>query len=80
METWAFVGVGALAVITLAGFFKTKTGGFGRFTVATLLLVCAFYTAALLLVAGKIEATAFGNILFAIVGYAGGLLSAQGSN
>ncbi len=65
------------ASITLAGIFFTKTAGFGKYTTSLLLLIIVLFLAAFFLVLGKITPTVFGNIAFAVAGFAGGLLGAK---
>lgn len=69
--------VTALGVVALIGIFKTKTAGWGRYSESTVVLVATLFVAALLATSGKLELSWFVNILFAIVGYAGGLLTSR---
>lgn len=66
-----------LGAVALIGVFKTKTAGWGRYSESTVVLVSTLFVAALLATSGKLELSWFVNILFAIVGYAGGLLTSQ---
>lgn|GEM_PF-5610690 len=78
METgtslWALT---LFACITLAGVFLTKTKGFGKYTTSLLLLIVVVFLASFFLVLDKIDGTQFTNILFAVAGFGGGLLSAK---
>jgi hypothetical protein len=60
---------------TLIGFFLTKSPGFGKYTTSLLLLILVAYVAASAFSIGKIEWPSLANLLFAIAGYAGGLVS-----
>jgi hypothetical protein len=60
---------------TLIGFFTTKSSGFGKYTTSLLLLILVTFVASIAFVLGKIEWTSLGNLLFAVAGYAGGLVS-----
>jgi len=57
------------------GVFLTKVEGFGKYTVSVLVLVLALFVASLAFSIGRIEAQPFMSLLFAVVGYAGGLIS-----
>ncbi len=74
IETIEVICLTALGVATVIGIFSTKTPGWGRYSTSTLLLVLALFVAANFLLIGKIEASVFLNIMFAIIGYAGGLI------
>ena len=71
---WALT---VFATVTLLGIFVTKTKGFGKYTSSLLLLVIVLFLAAFFLVLGKIEPSMFANVLFAVAGFGGGLLSAK---
>ena len=66
--------LGSVAVI---GIFVTKTPGFGRYSTSVLLLTLVLFVSAFFLVGGQIEAPVFANIVFAITGFAGGLITAK---
>lgn len=78
METWilpvAFVAVFAGVLL---GIFKTKTPGFGRYTTSALILVLVLFIAGFFALLGKLESQGLLNILFAVAGYAGGLIVGQ---
>lgn len=74
-ELWLALGVFLLGLPVLAGILATKTPGFGRFSTSVLLLAFAVTLAALFFAFGRIEASLFANVLFAIIGFAGGLLA-----
>lgn len=71
------VGLTIFAVATMIGIFVTKTPGFGKYSTSTVLLSVAVFAAAFFLLFGLIEATVFSNVLFAVAGYAGGLINAK---
>jgi hypothetical protein len=73
-ELWAIT---IFAAVTLIGIFATKTKGFGKYTTSLLLLVIVLFLSSFFLVLGKIEPTMFANVLFAVAGFGGGLLSAK---
>ena len=68
---WGVLIVFALA---LAGIFWTKTPGFGKFTTSVVILTLVLFVASMAFFMGKIEWQPLSNILFAIAGYAGGLI------
>lgn len=70
--------VGATTVViggSIVGFFVTKNKGFGRFTAAVLILMLVLYVACVAFAMGHMEMVPLVNLLFAMAGYAGGLLS-----
>jgi uncharacterized membrane protein YqaE (UPF0057 family) len=76
-QTIEVVCLTVLGLATVIGIFSTKTPGWGRYSTSTLLLALALFIAANFLLIGKIEANVFLNIMFAIIGYAGGLIHAK---
>ena len=67
-------------IAAIVGIFWTKTKGWGSYSTSTLILTLALFIAANFLVIGKIEASVFLNIIFAIIGYAGGLINGKKEN
>jgi hypothetical protein len=67
----------AVAIVTLIGVFWTKTEGWGKYSSSTLILVLAVFITTILVVLGKLGESSFANIIFAIVGYAGGLIGSK---
>ncbi len=59
----------------IIGIFVTKTEGFGKYTTSVLVLTLVLFVAAMALILGKVEWTPLANILFAMVGFAGGLIA-----
>ncbi len=73
-----YVAPGIVVVIfrvTLIRFFKTKLPGFGKHTSGLLVLVLVTFVGAFALSIGKIEWPSLANLLFAIAGFGGGLVS-----
>ena len=60
---------------TLWGFFKTKKEGFGKHTSGLLVLILVTFVGAFALSIGKIEWPSLANLLFAIAGFGGGMVS-----
>jgi hypothetical protein len=61
--------------VALVGIFRTKDPGWGRFSTSTLILTLVLLIASTLLVFGKLESSVVVNVLFAVVGFAGGLIA-----
>ena len=64
---------------SIYGIFKTKTAGFGKYTTSALILTLVLFVAALAFVFGTIETTPLMSLLFAVAGFAGGLITAKAS-
>ena len=82
MQAQAYIPLGVILVFAGAvfGIFRTKTPGFGRYTISALLLTLVLFVAAIAFVQGKVEWSPMANILFAVAGFAGGLTAARGSD
>ena len=83
MDSYEFsvqIAVVALFGATIFGIFRTKKDGFGRYTTSVLVLTLVLFVAALAFVTGKVEWTPLANLLFAVTGYAGGLITARAGN
>ncbi|QKS29389.1 MAG: hypothetical protein HT579_11015 [Candidatus Accumulibacter similis] len=74
-DSLLLIAIFLLGVVVLVGILVTKKPGFGKFTTSTLLLAMVFISAALFFAAGKIDSPLFGQIAFAVLGFAGGLLA-----
>jgi len=74
---WLFLTVAGLGLVALIGFFWTKTRGFGKYTTSTLLLIMVLTVSTDLYVAERLEGAIYGHLLFAIVGFAGGLFTGK---
>lgn len=71
------LGFIALGIVALIGFFTKMLSGFGKFNTSTLILIMVLTIVPILLVNGSIESSDAVNILFAVAGFAGGLLSSK---
>lgn len=76
-NAWLLIAVFVLGLVALGGFFWTKTKGFGRYATSVLLLVLALIISALFFTAGRLDGQFMANILFAIIGFAGGLFTGK---
>lgn len=74
---WQVVGLTVFSVATMIGIFFTKTRGFGKYSTSVVLLSVVVFMASFFLLFGLISSQVFVNILFAIAGYAGGLINAN---
>jgi len=63
--------------VALVGIFCTKTAGFGKYTTSTVILTLVLFVAALAYMSGKVEWAPMANLLFAVAGFAGGLITAR---
>lgn len=72
---WLLIAVFVIGLAALIGFFVTKTKGFGRFATSTLLLLLVLVISCLFYAGDKLEAQMLSNLLFAIIGFAGGLFA-----
>jgi len=77
---WLMIGIFVLGAGSIFGFFKTKTEGFGRFTTSTLLILLVLTISALLYSSGKLGNQIMANVLFAVLGFAGGLFTSKSGN
>lgn len=75
MEFAPIISISLIFGGSLVGFFCTKTRGFGKFTSSLLLLILVLFVTAIAFSANKLEWTNVSNLLFAIAGYAGGLVT-----
>jgi len=71
---WAAVAVFGVA---LGGVFWTKTPGWGRYTSSLLILLLVLFVATLGFLREQVGSAPLLNLLFAIAGYAGGLIGAR---
>ena len=76
-SVWLLIAIFGIGLVALIGFFVTKTKGYGRFATSTFLLLLIIVVSAMLYAAGKLEAQLFANILFAVIGFAGGLFTGK---
>jgi hypothetical protein len=70
-------GVLVLFALTIVGIFCTKTKGFGKYTTSTLILTLVLFVAAMAFFQGMVEWQPLANLLFAVAGFAGGLITAK---
>ncbi len=75
--TWQIIGLTVFAVATMIGIFVTKTPGFGKYSTSVVLLSVVVFIASFFLLFGLINSQVFVNILFAVAGFAGGLINAK---
>ncbi|HWG58447.1 MAG TPA: hypothetical protein VN661_05310 [Candidatus Acidoferrales bacterium] len=71
----SITGISIVFGITIIGIFLTKTAGFGKYTSSLIILVLALYVVSLFFGLGKIDATQFMSLIFAAVGFGGGLIA-----
>jgi len=64
-----------IGIVALIGFFITKKEGFGPFNASAFLILLVLIIASLLYASCKLDNQTMGNILFAIIGFSGGLFT-----
>jgi hypothetical protein len=77
MEAFTLTAVVVIFGGSIFGIFWTKMPGFGRYTTSVLVLALVLFVASLAFVLGKVEWQPLSNLLFAIAGFAGGLITAK---
>ena len=75
--TTALICLTLISIVALIGIFTTKTKGFGKYTTSLLLLVLILILSSFFFLLKLITPIFFGNIIFAITGFGGGLISAK---
>jgi hypothetical protein len=81
MDTrYMLVALVVLFAGAIYGIFRTKTEGFGKYTTSVLILTLTLFVSTLALVLGKIDSQPFMSLLFAVAGYAGGLVTGKASS
>jgi hypothetical protein len=76
----SLLAVAALVVIfggALMGVFLTKKAGFGRFSSSLVVLLLVVFSASVFAATGRLQPADLANILFAVAGFAGGLITAR---
>jgi len=77
------IGVFIIGSGALIGFFATKTKGYGRYTTSTFLILVSIVVSSIMYAAGKLDGQIMANVIFAVIGFAGGLFTGkedQGTN
>ena len=69
-----------ISIIALCGFFWKKKEGFGKYNTSTFLLLLVLIFSTMMYSTHKLNSEVFANILFAIIGFAGGLFTSSGEN
>jgi hypothetical protein len=62
---------------SLVGIFWTKTKGFGKYTTSTVILTLVLFVTSIAFATQRIDSEVLANILFAIAGFAGGLITSK---
>ncbi|PZR88744.1 MAG: hypothetical protein DLM68_06945 [Hyphomicrobiales bacterium] len=79
-DAWLLLALFIIGLVALIGFFVTKStnlGGFGRFSTSAFLLLLVLIISSLLFAARCLDLHILSNILFAIIGFAGGLFTGR---
>lgn len=72
--TSTFAAIFIIGSGVLIGFFKTKTGGFGKYTTTTLILLVVFIFSTLLAVGNPAYLDTLENISMSVLGFIVGIL------
>ena len=73
----ALLGVTIIVGMSLWYVFTTKVDGFGPYTTSLPVLLFALYVTALAIIFNKLGSEHIANLLFAAMGYGGGLLTTK---
>jgi hypothetical protein len=73
----ALLAATAIVAFALYYVFTTKIDGFGPYTTSLPILLTALYVTALAIIFNKLGSEHIANILFAAMGYGGGLLTTK---
>ena len=76
-EFWLMLSVFLIGTGALVGFFITKTKGYGRYSTSLFLILVVTIVASLVYSAGKLDNQVMANILFVVIGFAGGLFTGK---
>jgi Ca2+/Na+ antiporter len=76
-DSWLMLSIFVVGLASLIGFFATKTKGYGRYATSTFLILVVVVLSSLMYSAGKFDGQIMANILFAVVGFAGGLFTGK---
>lgn len=76
-DLWLILCIFVIGLVSLIGFFVTKTKGYGRYATSTFLILIVVVVASLMYSSGKLEGHVMANLLFAVVGFAGGLFTGK---
>ena len=71
------ISVLLISIIALCGFFWKKKEGFGKYNTSTFLLLLVLIFSSIMYSSHQLKDNAFINILFAIIGFAGGLFTSS---
>jgi uncharacterized membrane protein YhhN len=61
--------------VVVIGIFQSKTPGFGKYTTSTLIFTIVLFVASMAFFTDRLEWAPLANILFAALGFAGGLIT-----
>ena len=76
-ECWLFFSISVIGLVAIIGFFVTKTKGYGRYATSTFLILVSLIIAALIFAADKLDRQVMANLLFAVIGFSGGLFTGK---
>lgn len=75
MDNILLISVVTVGLVSILGFFFTKSKGYGKYTTSIFLILVTLVLASILFVTGNLESDVMANIAFAVIGFAGGLFA-----
>lgn len=75
MNAWLLLAVFTIGLVSIIGFFVKMKNGFGPFNTSALLLLLIVIVTSLLFITSKFEGQYLANIMFAVIGFSGGLFT-----
>lgn len=70
-------GILFIFFVVIIGIFQNKTAGFDKYTASITIFTLIIFVTSMAFFADKIEWAPLGNILFAVMGFAGGLITTK---
>lgn len=78
-DMWVILLIFVFGLIMLIGFFLTKKEGFGKYATSTLLIIASLTVSSIFYAAGNLNSQVMTNVIFAVIGFAGGLFTSKDS-
>ena len=77
MQEYLPWGILFIFFVVVIGIFQNKTPGFGKYTTSALIFTIVLFVAAMAFFTDRLEWAPLANILFAALGFAGGLVTTK---
>lgn len=75
MNYWVLAMFFFVGFVSIIGFFCTKGSGYGRYTTSIFLILLTLILSSILFAARILEGNIMGNVMFSVIGFAGGLFA-----